>query len=75
MDFRKHWKKLMGVTIGRGRAGCATAAVRLSWTLGDFGGGGTSVGAAAEYSPLLCLSSWEGGREIKNRREVLKTYW
>ena len=26
MDFRKHWKKLMGVTIGLGHTECATSA-------------------------------------------------
>ena len=44
MDFGKHWKQLMGVTIGRGRAECATAAVRA-------GRSATSAGAVAEYSP------------------------
>ena len=37
-------KQLMGVTIGRGRAGCVTAAVRA-------GRSATSAGAVAEYSP------------------------
>ena len=44
MDFGKHWKQLMGVTIGRGRVECATAAVRA-------GRSATSAGAVAEYSP------------------------
>ena len=44
MDFGKHWKQLMGVTIRRGCAKCTTAAVRA-------GRSATSAVAVAEYSP------------------------
>ena len=44
MGFGKHWKQLMGVTIGRGRAKCAAVVVRA-------GRSATSAGAVAEYSP------------------------
>ena len=48
---RKHWKQLMGVTIGRGRAECATAAVRA-------GRSATSAGTVVcRVQPLLSTMS------------------
>ena len=45
MDLGEHWKGLMGVAIGRGRADCAAAAVRA-------GRSAAPAGAAAEHARL-----------------------